>query len=139
MPSLGILALVLATPAFAQDAAEEAEEEIVVTGTLVRGAAPVGSSVITAGPEEVQSQGATTANELLATIPQVSNLFNNVPTSRLDVAANQIQVVRPNLRSLTGETGSSSSTLILFDGHRIAGVGVNSVCGRSGYHPNRRD
>ena len=60
-------------------------------------------------------------------MPQVSNLFNNVPTSRLSVATNQIQVVRPNLRNLAPETGSSSSTLVLFDGHRIAGVGVTQI------------
>jgi iron complex outermembrane receptor protein len=101
-----------------------ADTEIVVTGTLIRGAAPVGSNVIAVGPEKAASQGATTNNELLATIPQVSNLFMTPPTQRLGIAANQIQVVRPNLRNLSSETGSSSSTLVLFDGHRIAGVGV---------------
>lgn len=99
-------------------------EEIIVTGTLLRGAAPVGSNLITVGPEKIVSSGATTSNELLATIPQVSNLFNTVPSSRLSVAANQVQVVRPNLRNLSPETSSSASTLVLFDGHRIAGVGV---------------
>lgn len=125
LPSLGVMSMLLAAPAHAQSAADEAEAgEIVVTGTLVRGARPVGSNVISAGQEEVQAQGAATANELLATIPQVSNLFNTLPVSRLNVAPNQIQVVRPNLRNLTEETGSSSSTLVLFDGHRVAGVGV---------------
>lgn len=114
--------------AYAQStAANEAEDEsseIVVTGTLLRNSAPVGSSAITVGSQKFEEQGATTSNELLATIPQVSNLFNSVPSSRLSVATNQIQVVRPNLRNLSPETGSSSSTLVLFDGHRIAGVGV---------------
>lgn len=115
--------------ALAQDASEtgnadDADNEIVVTGTILRGAAPVGSQLISVGAEKVQSQGATTANELMATVPQVSNLFNNVPTARLGVAANQIQVVRPNLRNLANETSSSASTLVMFDGHRIASVGV---------------
>jgi iron complex outermembrane recepter protein len=101
------------------------QDEIVVTGTILRGAAPTGSNLISVGEDRIQSQGATTANELLATVPQVSNLFNNVPTARLGVASNQIQVVRPNLRNLAGETSSSSSTLVLFDGHRIASVGVS--------------
>jgi iron complex outermembrane recepter protein len=101
-----------------------AANEIVVTGTILRGVPPVGSNLISVGEERIASTGATTSNELLGTVPQVSNLFNNVPTARLGVAANQIQVVRPNLRNLAPETSSSSSTLVLFDGHRIAPVGV---------------
>jgi iron complex outermembrane receptor protein len=103
---------------------EPVSDEIVVTGTILRGTPPVGSNMISVGQEKMASTGATTANELLASVPQVSNLFNTVPSSRLAVAANQIQVVRPNLRNLAGETSSSSATLVLFDGHRIANVGV---------------
>jgi iron complex outermembrane receptor protein len=114
--------------AAAQDEAEAPEEqasdEIVVTGTLLRNAPPVGQAVNSLGEEKIAETGATTSNELLATVPQVSNLFNNVPTARLGVASNQIQVVRPNLRNLAGETSSSASTLVLFDGHRVAPVGV---------------
>jgi iron complex outermembrane recepter protein len=128
--SVGLTALGLSVAAFAETAATTSKDaeseltEVVVTGTLIRGAAPVGTNMIAVGPEKAQTQGATTANELLATIPQIANLFNNVPTARLNVAPNQIQVVRPNLRNLSPETGSSGSTLVLFDGHRIAGVGV---------------
>ncbi|MEO6091710.1 MAG: TonB-dependent receptor [Novosphingobium sp.] len=98
--------------------------DIVVTGTILRGAPPVGSNLISVGQERIAATGATSSNELLATVPQVSNLFNNVPTARLGIAANAIQVVRPNLRNLVGETSSSSSTLVLFDGHRVSSVGV---------------
>ncbi len=124
--SAALAALALSSAAFAQDAEsnEAGDQEIVVTGTLIRGAAPVGSNLISVGAERMASTGAATSNELLATVPQVSNLFNNVPTARLGVAVNQIQVVRPNLRNLAGETSSSASTLVLFDGHRIASVGV---------------
>jgi iron complex outermembrane recepter protein len=125
---IALAAGLAAVPAFAQTADEDAEagdsEEIVVTGTILRGAPPVGSNSITVGQEKIAETGATTANELLTSVPQVTNLFNNVPQSRLGVAVNQIQVVRPNLRNLAGETSSSSSTLVLFDGRRIAPVGV---------------
>ncbi|MET0180648.1 MAG: TonB-dependent receptor [Novosphingobium sp.] len=100
------------------------QSQIVVTGTILRGAPPVGSNLVSVGEERIASSGATTSNELLASVPQVSNLFNNVPNARLGVASNQIQVVRPRLRNLGGETSSSASTLVLFDGHRIASVGV---------------
>ncbi len=124
--SAALAAMALSSAAFAQDAEsnENDDSEIVVTGTILRGAAPVGSNLISVGQGQIASTGATTSNELLATVPQVTNLFNNVPTARLGVAANQIQVVRPNLRNLAGETSSSASTLVLFDGHRIASVGV---------------
>lgn len=125
--AVSLVALALATPgvAFAQEepAADE-DNQIIVTGTILRGAAPVGSNLISVGQEKIAETGATTANELLATVPQVTNLFNTVPNSRLTVAVNQIQVVRPNLRNLSTETTSSASTLVLFDGHRIAPVGV---------------
>ncbi|MEJ6010103.1 TonB-dependent receptor plug domain-containing protein [Novosphingobium aquae] len=127
LASAAVFAL-LPNVALAQsNAAEEPEgdgSEIVVTGTILRGAAPVGSNAITVGQEKIAETGATTANELLTSVPQVTNLFNNVPQSRLGVAVNQIQVVRPNLRNLAGETSSSSSTLVMFDGRRIAPVGV---------------
>jgi len=99
--------------------------QIVATGTILRAAPPVGANLIGVGEERIASTGATTANKLMASVPQVSNLFNNVPTSRLSVASNQIQVVRPNLRNLAPETSSSASTLVLFDSHRIAPVGVS--------------
>jgi iron complex outermembrane recepter protein len=128
--AVSVAALALAPAlAIAQNTSDEENGEadddvIIVTGTLLRGSAPVGQTVITAGPEKAQAQGATTANEILATIPQVTNLFVTVPTSRLGIAANQIQIVRPNLRNLSEETGSSASTLVLVDGHRLAGAGV---------------
>ncbi len=120
-------ALAISSGAWAQDAeGEEATDgsEIVVTGTLLRGAPPVGSNLISVGQNKLAETGATTANELLASVPQVTNLFNTVPNATLSIAANQIQVVRPNLRNLAGATSSSSSTLVLFDGHRISPVGV---------------
>jgi iron complex outermembrane receptor protein len=112
------------TQAKVAQSSTDALDEVVVTGTLIRGAGPVGSYEVTLDPSTIQAQGVVTADDLLATVPQVSNLFNNVPGSILNIAPNQIQVVTPNLRNLTPQTGSSSSTLVLVDGHRIAGVGV---------------
>jgi iron complex outermembrane receptor protein len=104
-----------------RSAANQGEDTsaFVVTGTILRGAAPIGSNLISVGEDRIQSQGATTANELLATVPQASNLFNNVPAARLPTNVNQVQVVRPNLRNLAPEGASTASTLVLFDGHRM--------------------
>jgi iron complex outermembrane recepter protein len=116
--------------AIAQDAEEEAAPEeklIVVTGTLIRGTAPVGSNAISLGQEKLAETGAQSSNELLASIPQVTNYFNRVPVSDLAIAVNQIQISRPNLRNISGSNAASSATLILVDGHRIASAGVNQA------------
>lgn len=82
--------------------------DIVVTGTLIRGIAPVGTNVVGVSREEIVATGATSANEILANIPQVSNTFLQGPNPG-----------RPILRSLGASSGST--TLILIDGHRVVG------------------
>lgn len=132
--SVAIAALV-PNLAFAQTAdpasdganASASEDEIVVTGTLIRGAAPVGSNLISVGQGTLVETGATTSNELLATIPQVSNYFNRIPAADLGVQASQFQISRPNLRGISPNNAASSATLILFDGHRIATAGTKQA------------
>ena len=101
----GVATIALAPSlAFAQDAApadEAPSDEIVVTGTLIRGTTPVGSNAITLGQERLQETGATSSNELLASIPQVTNYFNRVPLSDLAIAVNQMQISRPNIRNVS--------------------------------------
>lgn len=113
-----------AVPATRADVAT-VDNDIVVTGTLLRGTAPVGSPLISLGQEKLLESGASTSNDLLATIPQVTNFFNNTPGAQLGTAVNQLQVARPNLRSLSAPNAASSATLVLVDGHRVAGIGVN--------------
>lgn len=129
MPSLALALTAALLPGVAQaQAADEdstAQDEIIVTGTLLRGVAPVGSPLISVGQGKLLESGATTSNELLATIPQVTNFFNTVPIQALATAVNQMQVTRPNLRSLSSPSAATSATLVLVDGHRVAGVGVN--------------
>ncbi|MCX7864288.1 MAG: TonB-dependent receptor plug domain-containing protein, partial [Novosphingobium sp.] len=101
--------------------------EIVVTGSNIRGAEQVGAAPITLGVARLEETGAISSNELLASIPQVTNYFNRVPVSDLAIAVNQIQISRPNLRNISPSNASSSATLILVDGHRVASVGVNQA------------
>ena len=126
--ALAGLALSLAVPglACAQDAAASdddapaSKEDIIVTGTLIRGKAPVGSNALTLGANRIEETGAQGGNELLASVPQVTNYFNRVPVADLAIAVNQIQVSRPNIRNISPNNASSSATLILVDGRRIA-------------------
>ncbi len=130
---LAVSGVLLGTATFgahAQDApAEDSSdlqklEEVVVTGTLIRGIEPTGSQVIGITAEDVKISGAVDSNALLATVPQVTNLFNERTTINPAGTAS-IQIVRPNLRSLpSGNTATGASTLVLLDGHRLPPVGV---------------
>jgi iron complex outermembrane receptor protein len=96
-----------------------AVEEIVVTGTLIRGVAPIGSAVSTVGAEDIQRQGVTQSNQLLAAIPQMAG-FNGVP--RTSTANQGVTGYRPNLRSLPPL--QNGTTLIMVDSHNLVGGSV---------------
>ena len=125
-------AMAVAAPAMVWAQAAPADKdtdtkEIVVTGTLIRGIAPVGSNAIAIGQGKIEESASLTSNELLATIPQVTNYFNNVPAADLAIAVNSFNVSRPNIRSISPNNAASSGTLVLVDGHRIASVGVSQA------------
>lgn len=90
------------------------ERDIVVTGTLIRGTAPTGTNVIALGQKQIAATGATTTNDVLARIPQVTSGFLAAPTISQDGGNTTI---RPNLRDLGRASGST--TLVLIDGHRV--------------------
>ena len=125
--SVALSALAISCTAFAQEADTAKDPEIVVTGTFLRGTPPVGSNEITVGQERIEQTAAQSSNELLASIPQVTNYFNRVPAADLAIAVNQIQISRPNLRNISGSNAASSATLILVDGHRIATAGTSQA------------
>jgi len=98
---------------------EAAVEELVVTGTLIRGIAPIGSAVSAVSTDDIQRQGVTQSNQLLAAIPQMSG-FNGVP--RTSTANQGVTGYRPNLRSLPPL--QNGTTLILLDSHNLVGGSV---------------
>ena len=89
-------------------------ESVVVTGTQIRGAAPVGSTLITIDRDQFMNTGATTTNEILQQQPQVFN-FGIADTQRNGTggAGNITYASSVNLRGL-----SPFATLTLVDGHR---------------------
>ena len=120
----------LATPALAQQAAsasgDKAEtgnkEDIVVTGTLIRGIAPGGSQTIAVDQEKITAIGAVNTSDLLATVPQAGTFLAYAGirgTNGVNITVN-----RPSLRYLGNQSSSSASTLLLVDGHRMPGMGV---------------
>ncbi|WP_447728278.1 TonB-dependent receptor [Sphingomonas koreensis] len=109
-----------ATPVTAEEAPSDVTEggEVIVTGTLLRGVAPTGTNVVTMKREDILATGASSANDVLALIPQVGN-FNTVPSGSGDMS---IPIVRPNIRNLGASGGTT--TLVLMNGKRMVGAGV---------------
>lgn len=129
---IGACALVstISMSAHAQDrAAAPAVDEVVVTGTSIRGIASAGSPSISMNHEAFIESGVATSSELARALPQVINL--GADESRLggaqDGAANTTRVSGINLRGVGNE-----ATLLLINGRRIAPAGVI----KSLYDPN---
>ncbi|MDG2532139.1 TonB-dependent receptor [Sphingomonas sp. HITSZ_GF] len=102
----------------AEDTTAEQQENIIVTGTLLRGVAPTGTNVIGVNRDTITARGVTSSNDLLAKIPQVGN-FGTIPVGSGSFG---LPVMRPNIRNLGASGGST--TLVLINGHRGVGAGI---------------
>jgi iron complex outermembrane receptor protein len=103
-----------------KDRNREDLEEIVVTGTHIRGASPP-SPVIEIGREEIDRSGYTTTADLMLSLPQnfgggynAAAMVSNSPVNSR-YGDNPTGAMVPNLRGL-----GPGSTLTLIDGHRMA-------------------
>ena len=104
------LALV-ATPAFAQDAAEgeDTGEDIVVTGSLINNPNVESTSpVAVIGADEVALRGSSTAEQLLRDLPGVT------PNLGANVNNGQVGSARVDLRNL-----GANRNIVLLDGRRL--------------------
>jgi iron complex outermembrane recepter protein len=131
----GVSLFAMTQPALAQSGAnaspedEANSEEIVVTGTLIRGTEVVGSQTISVDANAIAAKGATSTTELLTLIPQIVNTFNGrLEGDPRGYAGSGTSITKPNLRSLpSSNTTSGGLTLVLVDGMRQAPVGVNQA------------
>ncbi|MGH9645040.1 MAG: TonB-dependent receptor plug domain-containing protein, partial [Terriglobales bacterium] len=102
----------------------EVLQEVVVTGTHIRGVAPVGTTTSTLDRKEIEQSGYTTTQELLASLPQ--NFGGGAAGASADAnfqsstysASNNGYGSGVNLRGL-----GNTATLILVNGHRVASSG----------------
>lgn len=109
----------------ASDATDDAEEEeIVVTGTNIRGIAPESSPTRAYTREEIQRSGAATAQEFIAKLPENfgggsnPNIPGSLPN---DSAAGSNSGGFGSYGSSVNLRGlGSGSTLVLLNGHRVA-------------------
>jgi len=111
----------VAPPARPQYAATENDEEIVVTGTRIRGAVPAGANLLTLDRSTIEETGQSTIFEVLRTLPQ------NFPGSQSE--ATQLNSANNNLSfgSAIDLRGlGSDATLTLVNGRRLAPAGFGN-------------
>ena len=106
-------------------------EEVVVTGTSIRGVAPVGSNLITVGRAEIEASGAQTLAQVLRSVPAVTGFGSSGAGAvgqggggaggfqSFDGAGSYT----PTIHGLGAS--ASNGTLILIDGHRLPLSGIN--------------
>ena len=127
--SLAALALGFAVSAHAQAAPPAAgenaptNEDIVVTGSSLKGVAPVGSNLVTVGREDLDKLGASTVQQVLKSVPAVVGL--NSPGQGGFGSFDGAGTNAPTIHSLGAS--ASNSTLILLNGHRLPVGGANHV------------
>ncbi|WP_293971556.1 TonB-dependent siderophore receptor [Sphingomonas sp.] len=86
--------------------------DIVVTGTAIRGVAPVGSATVNVGRAQLLETGVRDAAAIVSALPQGSGLGTTLTNSGGRAAG-------VNLRGL-----GNNATLVLFDGHRVVPQGA---------------
>ncbi|MDB5734618.1 MAG: TonB-dependent receptor [Alphaproteobacteria bacterium] len=106
--------LLIAQAANAQPT-EQSVESVTVTGTNIRGAAPVGSHVATVGQQEIEALAPVSVSGVLASFPQLSN------SGTAPQGENSYTFYSPNIHNLAAS--ASNSTLVVVDGMRIPGGG----------------
>jgi iron complex outermembrane receptor protein len=89
-----------------------AVEEVVVTGTSIRGVAPVGSNLVSVGREAIDDTSAQTLQQILKSVPSVTG----AGAAGQGPAATSYYA--PTIHSLG--SSASNSTLVLIDGHRFS-------------------
>lgn len=109
-----------AAPAATADQSQTLQE-VVVTGTLLRNAAPVGSTVISLDQSALNATGGNTIFDQLQTIPQIDNL-GTTESSRTGTGG-AINITYGNSINIRGL--SPFATLTLLDGHRVPPAGTS--------------
>jgi iron complex outermembrane receptor protein len=96
--------------------------EIVVTGSSLRGVAPVGSNIISVDAQQIANTGAQTVAEALATMPSIEGMGTS---GRASASSSNGGVGIAVYVHQLGANGSNS-TLVLVDGHRVPANGVTN-------------
>jgi iron complex outermembrane receptor protein len=101
------------------------DSDIVVTGSRIRGVAPVGSAVVAVGLEDIRNTTASNVTDVLKQVPQVFSTGVTdaaYQTTSGSGGSNLTRGAAINLRGI-----NPSATLTLVDGQRITSSGVSAA------------
>jgi iron complex outermembrane recepter protein len=107
------------------DGADEAgapAKDIVVTGTRIRGIAPVGAAVISLSQEAIKDTGIASTTDILKSVPQIANIGSDEGRTGSGAGGQTFNIAQSsgvNLRGL-----GTQATLTLINGRRPAPGGV---------------
>lgn len=111
----------MAAGGLAEAQVQASQEDVVVTGSRMRGVAPVGSTVTSIDRAAVEASGAVTTTQLIQQIPQVFNLGISETSRGQSGGSNNITYgTTVNLRGIGPFT-----TLVILDGHRAVPQGTS--------------
>jgi outer membrane receptor protein involved in Fe transport len=106
----------------AQAAPMEVPEQVLITGSLIRGTAAVGVPVTNLSPQDFAQTGALTTGDLFRSVPAANVIPGPIA---LQSGANIERATRVNIRGL--DTGDFTRSLLMVDGIRVPPQG-NGVC-----------
>lgn len=123
--AVGGAATALAQDTAAQQVAPETkgDKDIIVTGSSIRGAAPVGSNLTQLTHAQIESTAAQSVQQILKSAPAVTGL--QAPSQGGFGSADNSGTNAPTIHGLGAS--ASNSTLILMNGHRLPTTGANHV------------
>lgn len=123
--SVSAAALLAFAPANAQTSSDNSDiETVVVTGTILHGQPPVGGEIQAVTSADISQLGANDLSQVLTSMPSDSS-FNARP--QVGGYGPYQTVNAPLLRYLGGGNSGSNSTLLLLNGHRMPGMGVQQT------------
>lgn len=140
--SLWAMAIAAAAPAYAQTPAQQEEaapagtpsevndQEIVVTGSQIRGIKAVGTNVVAQTRQDIQATGVTDTRQVIGQLPQ-SNFFLSLPSPGggvIGAGTLRVPIASASLRNLPGlGSATGQRTLVLIDGKRIVPAGLEQA------------
>jgi iron complex outermembrane recepter protein len=108
-------------PSENQDDLSSRLQEVVITGTSIRGVTPVGANLITVGRDAIAETGAQTMQQILASVPAITGFGNSAQGGF--GSADASGTYAPTIHGLGAS--ASNGTLVLIDGQRLPLSGIN--------------
>jgi len=109
--SLAFVAITTMTSALAQgERSADPVESVTVTGTSIRGIAPIGSNLVSVDETTIKQTGAQTLQQVFATVPALTGM------GMIGQGQTNNSFLQPTIHQLGGS--SSNATMVIIDGHR---------------------